>query len=137
MADPTARIPRCADLPTLRCAKRVEGRPGDVCAVAATHVRPGSVWFAATHFCAAHALPCDVPIAGQQVFRRVRVSCDVLFAAVDPNQSIAQAEALLQLELAVKAAGGLLNVDRIVSNVVRWAPSGGQGRTGAVAGDPE
>jgi hypothetical protein len=107
------------------------------CGAPATSKRPGSQWFAEQFFCAAHAQPIDVPIAGERVFRRVRLSADVLFAAVDANPPMAQAEALERLERAIEAVGGLLDVSRVTSGFVRWTPPAGRSARPTAAGDPE
>jgi hypothetical protein len=137
MASYTAHIPQCTIGPPLRCCYRDVGRPGGFCGDLAVAKRPGSLYFAPLYFCGVHRLPADVPIAGERVFRRVRLSLDVLLAAIDPAAPVAQAEALERLELAVKALGGEMDVLRVTSSFVRWTPPAGQGRAFGAAGDPE
>ncbi len=136
MGNAAAHVPRCALAPPLRCCQRVGSSPARICGELARWQRPGNYWFATEYFCDEHRAPTDTEIAGERIFRRVRVTCDVLFAAVDVNAPIAQTEALARLEQAVQAAGGVLDVERVISNVVKWEPQPGQGRASGGRGGP-
>ncbi len=116
--------------PPLRCCAQVDGRPGRVCGELATAKRPSTHWFDARFFCDKHRSPSDEPIAGDQVVRRVRLTCDVLLAGVTSSAPGAQAEAVARLEAAVRAIGGVLEVDRVHSTFGRYpaqaaSPDGG------------
>ena len=136
MADQTDHVPRCTIAPPLRCCARLEQHPRRICGELARWKRPGNYWFATQFFCDAHRETSDLAIAGERIFRRVRITCDVLMAGVDVNPPIAQTEALARLEQAVQAAGGLLDVEAVRSSVVKWTPPPAAGREKGGGGAP-
>lgn len=132
-----ARVPAFAVTPPPRCFTAVGPSPEQKCGELATRRRRGNRWFSDTFHCPQHADSTDVPIGGEFVVRRVRVSCDVLLAGVDERQGPAQTEAVARLAAAVAAAGGVLDVKIAASQIGRYpAYSGAVGAYG-VTGSPE
>jgi hypothetical protein len=137
MTDPLAHVPSVAYAPPARCYFRAAFPHGSVCGEIATVARPGNHWFATEYFCDRHRGPADVSIAAVHVFRRVRLSLDVLFAGVHYNAPIAHTEAVARIERALLPIGGLLDIKGVSSSVVKSSPEPGRaGAIGAV-GDPE
>jgi hypothetical protein len=120
-----ARVPAFGITPSPRCFTIVEGPPRRKCGEHATRRRAGNQWFADTFHCTQHAEPTDLELAGECIVRRVRVTCDVLLAGVDERQGIAQTEAVARVEAAIAAAGGVLDVKMVTSQIGRYPASGG------------
>jgi hypothetical protein len=74
------------------------------------------------YYCDRHRRPTDEPIAAEPLIRRVSVTLEVLFAAVNwlPGPG-PQLEALARLETAVEEAGGVINLHAVNSVMGRCA----------------
>lgn len=117
-------LPLISTAPPLRCAERLKNRGNAFCGATASWKRLGNHFVDDQFFCDEHRLETDEPIAGDRVFRRITVHCDVTFAGVTMRDLIARAEAMTRLRAAVEAAGGLLDAYGVDSCAVRWAPQG-------------
>ncbi len=122
MADTLPHLPACTYAPPLRCGHRDESPERQVCGAVAMRFRPGPNWFTPEYFCQDHSRAEDLGIPTAHIFRRVRVTVDVLFAGTSMEGPAAHAEAVARLERAVTAAGGLLEVDRVRSAMVKSMP---------------
>jgi hypothetical protein len=100
-------------------------------------MRRGNAWFSDTFHCDEHAEATDSPVAGDFVIRRARVTCDVLLAGVDERQGAAQVEAVARLAAAVAAAGGVLDVKMVTSQIGRYPAYSGAPDAFGVVGSPE
>lgn len=117
-----ADVPRFLVRPKLRCFHRDPDLPTFVCGRDAVWKRPPSGGLPGGFFCAVHSTADDTPIDDEALFRLVHVTVDVLFAGVSFNPSVAQSEALSQLERAVEGAGGVINLHACRSEVGRGQP---------------
>ena len=71
-------------------------------------------------FCTVHAPKTAVPIAGQVLLRRVSVQAEVIFTGHGITPAHDQAEAVAQLEQAIEAIGGTLNLHAATSVLGRY-----------------
>jgi hypothetical protein len=117
-----ADVARFLARPPLRCCSAEPTSESLVCGAPAAWRRPTCNGSPAAYFCDAHQEPGDVPIAGDTLFRRVSVTCEISFAGVSANPGIARAEALARLELAVERAGGMLNLHTMTDALGRHEP---------------
>lgn len=108
--------------PPLRCFEIIDLRTGARCAADAVAARRRGATQPVGYFCRAHAITGDDPIRDDDVFRRVSVTLDILFAGVSWDRTIAQAEALAGLEAIVGAAGGVINLAACRSQLGRVGP---------------
>jgi hypothetical protein len=123
-----ARVPAFSVKPPARCMTEVEPSAHQKCGELATVIRRGGKWFADSFHCSKHREPTDLAIAGDYMVRRVRVTCDVLLAGVDDREGICKAEAAARLAAAVAAAGGVLDVKMVTSQIGRYSsPAGASG----------
>jgi hypothetical protein len=123
-----ADAPQFSIVPPLRCCEVVNSPYPEFCGELAVVRRPGSTYWFDEFFCRAHSTPADVPIADNQAFRRVHLVVDVYFAACSVSPAVAQTEAVGRLELAVRDAGGLVNVQAVRSTVGRDGLRRGHGK---------
>lgn len=127
MDDALVNVPAFAVSPVLRCY-HVDGMtPRIVCGAPARWREPGSHWFGDSFFCDRHRGPTDVPVVSDVAIRRVRITADVFLAGTNIRAPQAQAEAVACLERAVAAAGGILDVQGVLSTVGRIRPSAALG----------
>lgn len=112
-------IPLVTTAPPPRCAYKRGSAPGSICGDVAAWKRPGNHFVDDAFFCNAHREACDVELAGEVVYRRLHVHCDIILAGVTMREPIAKAEALTRLTAALEAAGAVLDVHGISSNAVR------------------
>lgn len=75
---------------------------------------PVSLW------CTDHRPMTAVPVAGALLLRRVSITAEVVFTGHGVNPGYDQAEAVGQLERAVQAAGGTLNLHTATSVMGRY-----------------
>jgi hypothetical protein len=54
--------------------------------------------------------------------RRIRVDCQVFICAASTNIGLSHTEAVARLDAAVRAAGGLLDIHRVTSDIVNGYP---------------
>lgn len=127
MIDRIAHVPAVSIAPPLRCYFRPKIPGAPICGEFAHWMRPGNHWFDPEYFCDQHREPIDVLVPAEHVFRRVRFELQVLVSAAALNVTPAHTEALARLEAAVRAAGGVLDVQAVRSVVVR---SSAQARAG-------
>lgn len=118
-------VPAVAIAPPPRCFSRGIDRCGPVCGELATHMRRGRDWFSTEYVCDRHSAPGDEPIPAERVFRRVRVWADIYFAGALTSAPMSHTEAVARLELAVRQAGGALDVTDVRSDIVSTMPSSG------------
>lgn len=111
-----------ASRPPLRCFEIIDLRTGARCGGDAAVARRRGATQPVGYFCGAHAMAGDDPIRDDDVFRRVSVTLDILFAGVSWDRTIAQAEALAGLEALVDAAGGVINLSACRSQLGRVGP---------------
>lgn len=116
-----ADVPEFTVRPPLRCFGLRKDQPGVPCARPAIWQRRAVHGFEPAYFCDDCRQPTDEPIAETPVFRRVQVMCEVLFSGTSLLERTALREAVGQLERAVEAAGGVLNVHDYRSAVGRHA----------------
>ena len=114
--------PVCSIRPPPRCSARQDVVGPLICGELAGWLRRGNKLFEDLYFCDAHAEPSDVVIPACLVVRRVRLEIHVLFAGVGASAVEAHVEAVARLETAIAAAGGCLQVDRVMSALVRYGP---------------
>jgi hypothetical protein len=115
-------------MPTLRCFWSGRFGGGTPCARPAVALRPGRVMEMPMLICARHRRDGDVDLDPAQPFRRLRVSMTVDVAATAWNESIAQNQAVFDLEAALQPLGAIVNVIGITTTIVR---------PGAQAAEPE
>jgi hypothetical protein len=107
--------------PPFRCFGRPELPENLVCGARASWMRPAVNGAIAQFFCDRCKGKNDVAIASDVLFRRLTVSLDVMFAAVDLVPGAARAEAVARLELLVQQAGGVICLHGITEQVGRKA----------------
>lgn len=117
-----ADVARFLTRPPLRCCYADPNSEHRVCGAPASWQRTSGGASAAAFFCDAHRERGDVPIAGEQLLRRVSITCEITFAGASPIPALARMEALSRLELAVDRAGGMLNLHTVCDAVGRHAP---------------
>ena len=132
---PAEHVPLAAHTPPLRCFW-IEGKDRyAICGNRAAWRRPGLHWFDDAFFCDAHRSEIDMPIVGECVVRRLRISADVFLSGASMADPFARAEALGRLGHAVVAADGILELTWIQSSVVRYGtPPGPSGMAFPPAG---
>jgi len=132
---PAEHVPLAAHTPPLRCFE-IEGKNRyAICGARAAWRRPGLHWFDDAFYCDEHRSEIDVPIVGECVIRRLRISVDVFLSGASMADPFARAEALGRLGHAVAAADGILELTWIQSSVVRYAaPLGLAGAREALGG---
>jgi hypothetical protein len=79
-------------------------------------------------FCAVHSQAGDEPLTDDVPFRLVSVTLDVRLAGVNHVPGFAHAEALGRLERAIAAAGGVINLHTVRSQLARLEPQLAIGR---------
>jgi hypothetical protein len=89
---------------------------------AVCHV-PGLDVFSSEYYCELHRPAGAIDIPREHVIRRVHFSIDVWFAGASNNLSQSHEEALARLDRAVTAAGGLFEVKRLHSSLVKSLPA--------------
>lgn len=109
-ASAVANVPQFGIVTPLRCFHPLPGSEPPICGAPAKWKRPGVDWFTDEYFCDEHRRELDLSIAGDVVFRRVRVQLDVLLAATSSGDPQSRAEAMARVEGAIKAIGGCLDV---------------------------
>src|SRR4051794_35032843 len=112
-----ARVPAFTIKPAPRCFTSVGSSRTGKCGELATRRRHGNRWFRDTFHCDKHAHETDALINGDLVIRRVRVTCDILFAGVDEMAEAAQREAAARLAAAIEALGGVLDEKMTTSQI--------------------
>ena len=117
--------PRYLVRPPLRCFELDPSRPAGVCARPARWSAPLSLRGELAFYCDDHRPMRAAPVSLDALFRRVSITADVLFSGTSFDRARAHAEALAQLEYAVEAAGGLLNLHVCRSEVGRLELAGG------------
>ena len=132
-----SKLPIFYPAPILRCFCQLDPYTLEVCGRPAVAVRQGPAPRLAEFVCARHARPADLPLAANEVFRRVRLSLTVDFAAVSWPPAAAHAEAVDRLNRAVLDAGGLVNLVGVTSAVGRRALKSAAPGTSASPVDPE
>jgi hypothetical protein len=131
MSSRISHVPAVSIVPPLRCYFRPELLGAPICGHFAHWMRPGNHWFDPEYFCDEHRGPIDVLAPAEHVFRRVRLELHVLLSAAALNVTPAHTEALARLEAAVRAAGGVLDVQGVRSMVVRSSAHAGAGLASA------
>lgn len=132
--DTIARVPAFALCPPPRCRSGLEKPHGHACGQVASWMVVGTFWLDTVFYCNAHRPENAAPMAGDQVVRRIHVTCEVFLAGVDMREPMARAEAVGRLEAAITAAGGALDIRGVTSTVGRYpAASIAQGLPAASA----
>ncbi len=131
---PAEHVPLVQHTPSLRCFQTREKDRYAICGELAQWRRPGNHWFDDEYFCEAHRSPIDVPIAGELVVRRVKVTADIFLSGASMADPFARAEALKRLSDAVAVLGAVVDVTWIRSSVVRYAAPPVPGATLARSG---
>jgi hypothetical protein len=111
-------------LPPLRCCFYLNLPGRSFCGERAVLFRPTDAFGRGAFFCRAHADATDQAIVADVLVRRVRVLADAVFAGVSMVRQDAHSEAIDQLEAAIKARGGLLNLHSVTSEVGRLQAPG-------------
>jgi len=117
-----ADIPCIVARPPLRCFFLDGDRLGQVCARDAVFVRPSSAGVAPQFFCAEHSRDGDEPVTDDVVFRLVSITLEVRLCGINHVPGFAHSEALSRLELAIAAAGGVINLHACRSQLARLEP---------------
>jgi hypothetical protein len=105
--------------PPLRCFGRREFARDQFCGARACWMRPSMHGGIVQFFCDRCKGSTDVPIADDAIYRRLTVSLDVMFAAVDLVPSTARAEVVARLEQLLQHAGGVICLHGITEQVGR------------------
>jgi hypothetical protein len=127
MSDPYENVPAFVVCPVLRCYRVTMNSPRVVCGELARWRELGRHWFDDSFFCDQHRNATDVPVVDDVAIRRVRITADVFLAGTNIRAPQAQAEAVARLERAVAAAGGILDVQGVLSTVGRIRPAAALG----------
>jgi len=109
-------------IPRLHCHFAPPSSPTQVCAGKAVWMAPGTTIGAGGYFCDQHRPIGAIAIADDAVFRRVKLTVQVILGGASWDKSIAQTEALRRLERAVHLLGGYLDVVSVTSEVGRGGP---------------
>lgn len=106
-------------MPPLRCCFELQSSPRKFCGERAQWFRPADAFGRGAFFCRKHRDETDQVLGADVLVRRVRVLADAIFAGVSMVRQDAHTEALDQLEAAIAARGGLLNLHSVTSEVGR------------------
>ena len=109
--------------PLLRCFGVDAIRPGTVCGAPAAWTEPAKPGQQQQYFCDKHKRVSSVEIDANPVFRRVTITLDVMLAAVHMTDAGAKTKAWAELERAVSAIGGVVNLHSASSTVGRYNPT--------------
>ena len=118
----------------LRCAHPLGSSSHRVCETRAAWMRIPNHGAHALFFCDAHQRPGDRRIPPTFDVRRVSVRLEVVFTGTSCYTAFAHQEAYERLARAVEAAGGLVNLHEIRSDVGHYDPDGAPARPRAAAG---
>ena len=120
--------------PPFRCFGQPSHLRGEVCCRPAAWTRPTRLDVAPTFFCDRCKQPTDVPIVGDELFRRVTVTLDVMFASVSLLPAAAHTEAVARLDALLRPHGGVICLHGVTSQVGRYTPPPETGATRAGKG---
>lgn len=117
-----ADVPVFTVAPPMRCFHTVDEFAKRICGARAhwTRSHPGRI--SPEYFCERHRVPGDEPLPLSLTFRRITIVAEIVLAGASGLQSQAQVEALERVELAVRGAGGLLNLHTVTSVIGRSRP---------------
>lgn len=105
--------------PPLRCSSVNRQAGNAFCGELARWERRNAAGEFVGFFCDDHSFSGDVPIDGEHVFRRVRLTAHVYVAGITSIQTLAVAEAVERFEKAVRDMGGVLDVIQTGSEIGR------------------
>lgn len=121
-------------VPIRCCAPENPLAPMAICREPARWERPGAA-IGAAHFCDRHRDWTDVPIVDVAIVRRISICVEAVFNSTRAGRSASEAEAVTRLLEAVAAAGGVMSLVAVTSDVGRQAvpaPAGVKRRSGHV-----
>ena len=127
-------LPEIADAPPLRCMHQAKVPSGRFCGRPATFLTIPDSGITHEFRCAKHADRNATPIPSPVVFRLVRVTVQVDFAALTWGASAAELEAADHVRAVLEAAGGRPGPAKARSWMAKAAPKSGPGSANASGG---